>query len=507
VVTGDHESRRTVIVYRCLIVAMSVVAAAVSDHARLGGDEANLIALAWRANEMGFPARHGLVGTQDFTYGPVVVHLHQLSLLLSESVRFMAANHAATFVLLGGFAFLSLLRALRLSMHFAWLFLSSPFLWIYGAGLWDNPWTVPLGLAMLAAGVIFFRGRTGLSLMLTMWFAQLACMTHLMAVPLAASVAVALLASRGSAIGKQWRWVVGGLLFGAAYGSGYVAHLSGWDTTLPATPTGEATTLASPRGWAVPVEPDWLDPVDLPAWVGSSARAIAHPIMTLDTDRPTLFRLATFMSLLIHAAFALGMATLLRKPAGGVAVARRWVLWVGGLSLVLLAGVALFGRMRGHVHYQFGVMPVVLVTTAIGLQSIRPGALRVGACVVLLLGMAIQSAVVHQTLRHRGQITLQAQTIHTLESLRRAADRIRPVRMRTVRTNVQSFAESPILLLLFERRDGRPVNQGKISNLWLDGFFQWEIDDRPDPAGGVFVIDVDAVRNSVGRGDESTRNP
>jgi hypothetical protein len=153
-------------------------------------DEPLLLSQAWDvAHRMRIPV-HGLSGNAGVAYGPVPILIYALALLFTHDLVLLVFLRAFFFMLAIGVAVWWLARTCRtLSPPIGALALLSPYYWLFSRLLWDNSFLIPFSALTLAAYISFCRTPAAWKLWMVGLGMVLMLQTHLMCLPLLASIA------------------------------------------------------------------------------------------------------------------------------------------------------------------------------------------------------------------------------------------------------------------------------------------------------------------------------
>jgi hypothetical protein len=279
------------------------VVAACALHALWPGDvpfindEPLLIEAALEANARGTLAVHGLLGTHGAVYGPLPTWIYQAYLACSHDLVALVALRALVSTALTSFAMLWLGRMLVLPAWFVSIAMCSPFLWLYGRGLWDNTFGIPLSALALASHVAFVANDKSRHLILTLALCTCLLLVHLMSLALIIPIGLHLLIVRGRHLLRH-KWALSLTLLASV--------LSAWpylQYLLAHGATGNGIAVNSWRAWVFPTAGAWhLSGLRLDRYLG--------PLwMAADTSwTGTLAQLAQYASLV---AFPLSWAGML----------------------------------------------------------------------------------------------------------------------------------------------------------------------------------------------------
>lgn len=185
-------------------------------------DEPRLLAIAWHANQSGWPASGGLYGNFGLRYGPLPAQIYQVLLSIASDPIALAALRS---MLCAGVTFFSLLwmaRVLVLPPWFAVAIALAPQVWYFQRVLWDASFSIPLGTLALAACTALFQKPSRGRLLLTIGSAALLLFIHPQNLPLAGAIAGAVLWHARDALRRHHRAVL--LVLGAvcALNAGYL---------------------------------------------------------------------------------------------------------------------------------------------------------------------------------------------------------------------------------------------------------------------------------------------
>ncbi len=178
------------------------------------GDESRLLGEALNANTEGRLATKSIIGSSWVAYGPPVVWLNQLLLLLTHNPVVIAAVKCLLSVSLAWWGILRLARRLGFSPGApAALYFCAPYVYFYCRMPWDNVWLMPLGLLFVSCLAGFFRSgkfreAAGMATLLTIMI-----LIHPIALVIGAGTALTLLLLRWKRLLREW-WKF--LLAGAA---------------------------------------------------------------------------------------------------------------------------------------------------------------------------------------------------------------------------------------------------------------------------------------------------
>ena len=212
-------------------------------------DEPLIIELGLDALESGTAVTSGLQGTRGAAYGPAPTWFYQATLLLTSDLRVVAVIKIVLVTLPTAGGLLLLGRSLPgLSLPLAAFAFLSPYLWFYARDLWDNSFSIPFTVMVVATYSAFHAtGRTRW-LVGTAAFAVLCLMTHLMTTPLVAAVFVHLMVSQRRRFVADRRFAGPVALVGAASVAVMVPYLrdlsAGAATSLLWSPSPRALLFA-----------------------------------------------------------------------------------------------------------------------------------------------------------------------------------------------------------------------------------------------------------------------
>jgi hypothetical protein len=152
-------------------------------------DEPALFAQAWNVvHKMEMPS-HGLDGNLGLPYGPVPVLIYAAALFITHNLVVLVFLRAFSFMLAISVAVWWLARMCRnLSPPVGVLALLSPYYWLYSRELWDNSFLIPFSALTLVTYISFCRTPAAWKLWLVGLGMVLMFQTHLMCLPLLASI-------------------------------------------------------------------------------------------------------------------------------------------------------------------------------------------------------------------------------------------------------------------------------------------------------------------------------
>jgi hypothetical protein len=152
-------------------------------------DEPALLASAWNVvHKMEIPT-HGLSGSAGLTYGPVPILIYSLALLVTHNLVLLVVLRAFFFMLAIGVAVWWLARMCpMLNPPVGTLALLSPYYWFYSRVLWDNPLLIPFSALTLVTYLSFCQTQRPWKVWLVGLGMVLMLQTHLMCLPLLASI-------------------------------------------------------------------------------------------------------------------------------------------------------------------------------------------------------------------------------------------------------------------------------------------------------------------------------
>ncbi len=443
-----------------LLAIVCLIPLSLGRHVLMQGDQGRLIEIARSANDAGVLAPVGLLGTKAFCYGPVVANLYQLVLLFTHDPARLAGVVGSLFFLLTLGSAAWLVKELRLCGMYVLLLACSPFLWIAGRSLWDNPWTMPLGLLALAGYARFVRVGSGLGLFVAIVGSGLAVLTHLMALPTAAAIAIHAALFRPKMLIRAWPTVLAAIVLLGSYSYRYIAHefFSGdvaaarFSRYIADRQYGYLTHW--PTKWDALLEPDIVRPPLVVLFAFSAATTLAAP--THDTpgfDRPLVVAARWIGSAAIVPMVVGAMLCLLRtrRPnhieTTDADRARQSIGLACVLAIALMVVLALRINLVWYSHYHHGILAPTLVLIVIGLawlESVAGRRVAAGVVAMLCLAGAIQSAQRISSIAEFGGLrtrNLAAPSIGSLiESINADASRGgSPM----VWTDIREFGEAP----------------------------------------------------------------
>ncbi len=360
-------------------------------------DEPALISNALDANATGWLAPTGLWGSFGIAYGPLPTQMYQFALLITHDPVKLVAGRAILFMAVSAMGLAWLGRTLRLNRWFVPVVLCSPFFWIYGRLLWDNPFAIPIGILALAAYTHFLKRRAGWALVMAIGCCLSLLSIHFMTGPLVAVICGHALWTQRPAL---WRHRVGIgvvlLLFGVS-SAGYVwrglqvsfIYLKEQKTAgvsspmavaTPAAGLGDVAAASLPQLPSLPSRPD-----KQPVWRGllfplKGGRLLSGHGFYAEPE-PSIFRAVTagtsIAYILVAAGIGLAFARLMhlrhtRKPWG---LRDR----IGGFLLcALLLQMGMDGVMRvaPYSHYYTGTAIVFILFAWLAADAIPNQPLR-----------------------------------------------------------------------------------------------------------------------------------
>lgn len=194
-----------------LVVVVTLVAALVPAVLWPGDtpwilDEPGEVAIAFRANQKGQLADHGLAGNFFMCYGPLPMHVYQAMLLLSHDPRALVVMRGVLCSVMLAGSLLWLGRSLKLSGWFAAALVLAPHLWFNNRNLWAASLAIPIGALAVAAYAAYLREKAGRWLILALGAGIALLFIHPQAAPLSAAIVWHMLWRERGAL---WRHRVG----------------------------------------------------------------------------------------------------------------------------------------------------------------------------------------------------------------------------------------------------------------------------------------------------------
>ncbi len=185
----DTRTRRQFVFLALACVFCGMIPLFLPADAPWINDEPNLLARAWNAvHKLEIPT-HGLTGNVGLLYGPVPVLIYSVALVFTHNLVLLVLLHAAFFSLSIGLSIWWLARMCpKLSPPVGALALLSPYYWFYSRALWDNSFLIPFSALTLVTYISFCRTPAAWKLWLVGLGMVLMFQTHLMCLPLLASI-------------------------------------------------------------------------------------------------------------------------------------------------------------------------------------------------------------------------------------------------------------------------------------------------------------------------------
>jgi len=187
--TGDIKTRREFIFLAIACVFCGMIPLMLPADAPWINDEPTLFAQAWNVvHTMEMPT-HGLIGNVGLPYGPVPVLIYSVALVFTHNLVLLVLLRALFFSLAIGLSVWLLARMCpKLSPPVGALALLSPYYWFYSRALWDNSFLIPFSALTLVTYISFCRTQAVWKLWLVALGMVLMLQTHLMCLPLLASI-------------------------------------------------------------------------------------------------------------------------------------------------------------------------------------------------------------------------------------------------------------------------------------------------------------------------------
>jgi hypothetical protein len=214
-----------------------------------GPDEAALIGKALLANQNNELAAVGLTGTFGLPYGPVPTWIYQGLLQVSHEPETIVSLRAIGFLLVTGFALLSLARSARLPVWLAPITIALPWVWCHARQPWDNSFLIPFSAIAFAGAARWFQSHSPTSLLVTLLGCFAMVSTHLMSLPVLAAIGLISLVHRRALV-RQWSVILCATAIFCASHYPYLSQLAQGPATPP---TGVANSLAAKT--TAPAEP------------------------------------------------------------------------------------------------------------------------------------------------------------------------------------------------------------------------------------------------------------
>ena len=428
------------------------------DVAWINDEPTLLVGIAWRANQDGRLATHGLLGSFGVQYGPVPAWYYQLAWLVGRSLTGIVALKTATMVALLGLALWRLAALLGWRCWPLLFVLASPYVYHYSRCLWDNCFLLPL-TAWLAYGYLrLLRDGRRREFVALVALAVVLLHVHLMTVLVLGPLAVCLLLFRRAWLAQHWRTVTASVTLGAAAMLPYA--LSQWRHVEHAArfQTADWSALARGIAWGGRYFSFWGMDYFLPE--------LRQGLAVLPGGFVALLTALTALTLLF---LAVGLGAAGRDLARGWRAGRRWTLADHGTvyALLVLAAVAGFTgltRPQPHPHYVNAVWLAWFWFVWRGAEVLAPrrwaigvAAVQLGAATLLLLAWAAQ---IHT---HGGNRTpYYGATLRDQQALARrlaAYPASAPVQADAV-LNYRLFPHALAALRLLAQRDAPPPAAG-----------------------------------------------
>ncbi len=172
-------------------------------------DEPLLLSMALKANLQGDFFTLGLMGTKGLQYGPVPIWFYRFLLMLTHNIYILAFIKSFVVICansLGIYYFFRLFP--KWNSHTAMLIFSSPFLWFYTRGLWDNSLNITIILWGFVAYFYFIKTRHFRWFALTLIFLVMAFQVHLMSLPFIGAIALHMCLFCRSEFKKNWKKIL-----------------------------------------------------------------------------------------------------------------------------------------------------------------------------------------------------------------------------------------------------------------------------------------------------------
>lgn len=153
-------------------------------------DEPLLLLRALDDNAAGKMTSFGLRGSRGVDYGPFAIWVYRLGLSLTHNLLAILTVKIALIASITGLCIYHLAKLCpQLFAPFGVVALLSPYLWFYGRDLWDNSFVIPLSAGAVVSYLIFCKSKKVVFLFLAAIAATFSFLTHLMVIPLLASLA------------------------------------------------------------------------------------------------------------------------------------------------------------------------------------------------------------------------------------------------------------------------------------------------------------------------------